>query len=163
MIRALALSFLLAACATSVRAEEDHLAPLAFLNGCWIGTFEGPQALHDERCFTTILNGHAVRDTHTVVGAGYGGETTYVWNAETQRIEVSYVANDGGLMLGRVEQGADGVLWMRDGRYVGADGRVLALRSRWERRGDGFAVISEQERDGAWAPLMTITYVRRAS
>lgn len=163
MIRALALSLALGACATSVRAEEDRLAPLGFLNGCWIGTFDGSQALQDERCYTTVLYGHMLRDTHTVVGAGYGGETTYVWNAETQRIEVSYVASDGGLMTGRVEQGADGVLWMHDGRYVGADGRVLALRSRWERRGDGFVVISEQQRDGAWAPLMTITYARRAN
>lgn len=159
-MRALLAAMALMACATPVRAE-DHLAPLAFLHGCWIGTFDGPQALRDERCFESTLNGHMLRDTHTVLGVGYGGETSYVWNAETQRIEVYYVANDGGLMTGRVERDADGVLWMREGRYVGADGGVQQLRSRWVRNGaDAFTVVTEREENGVWAPLMTIAYER---
>ncbi len=161
-MRALLAAIALAACATPALAE-DHLAPLAFLNGCWIGTFDGPQRAQDERCFTTILDGHAVRDEHTVIGAGYGGETTYVWNAQTERIEVSYISNDGGLMFGRIEQDADGVLWLRDGRYVGADGAVLTLRSHWERQGEGFAVVTEREEGGRWQPFMRISYVRRPS
>jgi hypothetical protein len=152
------LAIVLGACVSPARAE-DHLAPLAFLEGCWIGAFEG-QELQDRRCFAAILNGHAVRDTHTVLGVGYGGETTYVWNAQTQRIEVSYLANDGGLMSGSVALDADGVLRMSDGRYVGADGEVLMLRSHWRRSGEGFTVVTEQQRAGAWAPLMAITYVR---
>lgn len=159
LIRGVLCALALAAYATPARADEDHLAPLAFLNGCWDGTFDGPQHLRDERCFTTILNGHAVRDAHNVLGTGYGGETTYVWNAETQRIEVSYVANDGGLMTGRVEQGADGALVFLDSRYIGADGHILLLRSRWERQGEGFAVVTEEQLNGAWRPMMRISYV----
>lgn len=139
---------------------QERLAPLAFLHGCWIGTFEGPQQLRDERCFATTLDGHLLRDRHSVMGTGYHGETTYFWNAETQRIEVLYVANDGGLMTGRVvEEG--GSLWVRDAHYVGADGQVLSLRSRWQQEGaDAFVVVTEREENGAWSPFMRIAYER---
>lgn len=160
MMRALLLALTLFGCATPARAE-DALAPLAFLHGCWVGVFEGGQGLRDERCYAPVLEGRALRDVHTVVGAGYGGETTYVWNAETRRIEVSYIANDGGLMRGHVEADDAGVLWVRAARYVGADGRVQQLRSHWERAGaDAFTVVTEREENGAWAPLMRIAYRR---
>ncbi len=153
MIRAVVAALALAACATPAVAD-DHLAPLAFLNGCWIGAFDQPEGAQDERCYERDLNGYLLRDTHTVLGAGYGGETSYVWNGETQRIEVFYVANDGGFMTGHVvEEG--GVLWVRDGHYVGADGHVLNLRSHWERGADEtFVVVTEQEQNGVWAPMM---------
>lgn len=161
MIRALALALALVAspaCATT--PAEDRLAPLAFLEGCWTGTFEGA-ALRDERCYQRDLNGHVLRDVHTVVGAGYGGETLYAWNAETQRIEVMYYANDGGLMTGRVaEEG--GSLWVLDARYVSESG-VQHLRSRWVREGEGFAVETDRFEDGAWVRFMRIDYVRAPS
>lgn len=161
-MRAMIAALALAACATPV-AAEDRLAPLDFLGGCWIGTFEGPQALRDERCFERDLNGHRVHDTHTVVGVGYSGETSYVWNAETQRIELVYFANDGGQMTGRVvEEG--GQLWVQDGRYVGSDGAVQRLRSHWVRDGaDAFTVVTERDENGVWAPMMRIAYVRAPS
>jgi hypothetical protein len=81
-------------------------------------------------------------------------------NAETQRIEVSYFANDGGLMSGRVaEEG--GSLWVRDARYVGETG-VQNLRSRWVRAGDGFAVETDRLENGAWVRFMRIVYARAA-
>lgn len=159
MIRAMFIALALCACATPA-AAQDRLAPLAFLEGCWMGVFDGPGRQRDERCYVRDLNGRLLRDTHTVVGAGYGGVTSYVWNAEMQRIEVFYVANDGGLMTGHVaEEG--GVLGVRDARYVGADGHVLNLRSRWERTGaETFVVVTEREENGAWTPLMRISYER---
>lgn len=161
-MRGLLTALALALVATPAMAQE-RLAPLAFLDGCWVGVFDGPQAQRDERCFTTILNGNAVRDTHTVVGAGDSGDTTYYWNGETRRIEVSYVSNDGGLMTGRVAE-EEGVLWVRDARYIGADGQVLNLRSRWLREsGDAFVVETEREENGVWSPFMRISYRRALS
>lgn len=158
-MRALLLALALAACATPAQAQEDRLAPLAFLHGCWTGVFDGPGNARDDRCFEPALDGRVLRDRHTVVGVGYGGETLYAWNAETQRIEVSYFANDGGLMTGRVaEEG--GVLSVLDARYVSPRGDVQSLRSRWVRTASGFVTETEREEGGVWRPLMRITYVR---
>jgi hypothetical protein len=159
LIRALAAALALTACASAAVAEEEQLELLGFLHGCWIGTFEGAQELRDERCFQPMLGGRFLRDTHTVVGTGYGGETIYAWNAQAERIEATYYASDGGLMTGRVAAENDGFLWLRDGRYVGPDGRLQHLRSRWIRSGEGgFTVETEREEDGAWVMLMRITY-----
>ena len=162
VIRAICVALALIAapaCATET-AVVDRLAPLAFLEGCWVGTFEGA-ALRDERCFERGLNGHILRDRHEVVGAGYGGETIYAWNAEAQRIDVMYYANDGGVMTGRVaEEG--GVLSVLDARYVSESG-VQNLRSRWVRSGDGFAVETDRFESGAWVRFMRITYVRASA
>lgn len=161
MIRALCLAFALLAapaCATEAPAG-DRLAPLAFLEGCWVGTFEGA-TLRDERCFERALNGHILRDWHEVVGTRYGGETIYAWNAEAQRIDVTYYANDGGMMTGRVaEEG--GVLSVVDARYISESG-VQELRSRWVRSGDAFAVETDRFENGAWVRFMRITYTRTA-
>jgi hypothetical protein len=158
-MRALALSLMLAACATSARADEP-LAPLAFLQGCWAGSFDSPGGLQDERCFEPMQGGRFVRDTHTVVGTGYGGESIYAWNAELRRIEVSYFAADGGLMSGVVAEESDG-LWLREGRYVGPDGAIQSLRSHWIRNDlDGFTVETHRLEDGEWRQLMRIIYVR---
>ncbi|MBI1187223.1 MAG: hypothetical protein GC206_07820 [Alphaproteobacteria bacterium] len=139
---------------------ESHLDPLAFLHGCWNGAFAGVSALRDERCFTPMNNGAQVRDVHTVVGSSYGGETIYAWDGEQQRIVAIYYANDGGLMHASVRPTADG-LEFPDARHVGADGRVIQLRSRWTRLAeDRFRVISERMLDGAWAPFSDIEYVR---
>ena len=107
------------------------------------------------------MNGHILRDRHEVVGSGYGGETIYAWNAETQRIDVMYYANDGGVMSGRVaEEG--GVLSVLDARYI-SEGGVQLLRSRWVRSGDAFAVETDRFENGAWSRFMRIAYVRAAA
>ena len=160
-MRALLLAVLLSACATSARVE-DPLAPLAFMQGCWIGSFDSPDGLQDERCYQR--RDGQVRDRHTVLGTGYGGETTYVWNAQTQRIEVTYVATDGSRMTGVVRVEEDGQLWLRDGRHVGPDGAVQMLRSRWiPNPGGGFTVDTQREEGGVWRQFMRITYVRASA
>ncbi len=158
MIRALSLALALTACATPTQAE-DELAPLGFLRGCWVGSFDSPDGLTDERCFESMQGGRYLRDTHTVRGTGYGGEAIYAWNAERHRIEVTYFASDGGLMTGVVGVETDGLLLMRDGRYVGPDGAVQMLRSRWLRNeGGGFTVETEREENGEWRQMMRIIY-----
>ncbi|MEZ6023508.1 MAG: hypothetical protein R3C16_08910 [Hyphomonadaceae bacterium] len=161
-MRALIAALALAACATPAASQAPSpLAPLAFLEGCWVGVFDGPNPARDERCYAWMHEGRQLRDTHEVIGAGYRGETIYAWDADAQQIVATYFASDGGYMTGvAVEQG--GALIMRDGRYVGADGHVLALRSRWLRQGEGFVVETEQQREagGDWRPLMRITYMR---
>jgi hypothetical protein len=160
----LALKRLIAALALGALASAAHaqerLAPLATLEGCWLGSFSGPNQLQDERCFTPIAGGQQWRDVHEVVGVGYGGETIYAWDAAAQRIDVSYYANDGGLMRGYAVVSPEGIAFP-EARYVGANGGVQQLRSRWTLGGDGFEVVTERLEDGAWRELMRISYRRK--
>jgi hypothetical protein len=159
LIAALAL-----AAAPAAAQERYHLEDFnTIADGCYVGAFDNQPGLRDERCFERLFDGRVLRDRHTVLGTGYSGETFYAWNAETQRVEVMYYASDGGLMTGRVSEEPDGFLWLLDGRYVGADGNVQHLRSRWIMSGqDGFIVESDRLEDGAWVRFMRITYVSAA-
>jgi len=157
-MREMLLAVLLSACATSAR-DEDPLAPLAFMEGCWIGSFDSPDGLQDERCYER--RDDQIRDRHTVLGTGYGGETTYAWNAQRQRIEATYLASDGSRMTGVVRVEDNGQLWLRDGRHVSPDGSVQVLRSRWISTPDGgFTVETQRQENGEWRQFMRIIYVR---
>lgn len=158
-MRALALSLLLAACATSARAD-DQMAPLAPLVGCWRGAFEGNGEIHDERCFEPMLQGRYVRDTHFVRPTTYGGETIYFTDAQRGGLAFTYYASDGGMSSGTV-RAEEGALVFDAHIYVGADGAAQHLRSRWTIQApDVFVVMSEREVDGAWQPWGRITYTR---
>jgi hypothetical protein len=158
-MRAMVLALAVAACATSVRAEPLQDALRRF-DGCWTGAFAGDGNLRDDRCFTRLNSGVQWQDVHTVAGTGYGGVTIYAWDAELRRIDVTYYASDGALMRGYAIAAADG-LSIPDARYVGADGAVQHLRSRWRVLDeDHFEVISEREQGGVWSELMRITYAR---
>jgi hypothetical protein len=159
MMRALWLSLVLAACATSARAD-DAMAPFAPLIGCWRGAFDGNATIYDERCFEPMLGGRYVRDTHAVRPGDYAGETIYFANTPSGAVAFRYFASDGGGSAGvmRTEEGA---LVFDAHEYVGADGARLRMRSRWTvQDADHFVIVSEVERDGAWAPWGRIAYTR---
>ncbi|GAM99590.1 hypothetical protein U91I_03244 [alpha proteobacterium U9-1i] len=160
-MRALLAALALAGCASVARADEP-LAAMAFFEGCWVGAFEGAGELRDARCFSPMQGGKQWRDTHEVVGTGYGGETIYAWDADAGRIDIAYYANDGGLMRGAATSNAAG-FDVSDARYVGADGSVQRLRSRYVRTTQGFETITEREEGGVWRPFMRIAYTRRAA
>lgn len=157
-MRALLLALLLTACATSARAEPLRDALQAF-DGCWTGAFAGSER-RDIRCLTQLNAGQQWKDEHTVEGAGYGGMSIYAWDPELQRIDLTYYASDGALMRGYAVAQPDGLLFP-DARYIGADGVVQHLRSRWRITGaDAFEAVTEREQGGVWSELMRITYVR---
>lgn len=157
MIRGVVAAVALAAFAVPAQAQTP-LQAMAFLEGCWVGSFEGAD-LRDERCFTPMHGGNQWRDVHEVVGTGYGGETIYAWDAEAGQIVATYYASDGALMRGVVTT-EEGVLVMRDGRYVSPSGEVQHLRSRWIRQGDGFVTETERLEEGGWRPFMRIVFER---
>ena len=158
-MRALFAALALAGCAGVARASEP-LAALAFFEGCWVGAFEGSE-IRDERCFTPMQGGQQWRDTHNVVGTGYGGETIYAWDAAERHLDIAYYANDGGLMRGAGVLTADG-FELPEARYVGADGGVQNLRTRYVRTAEGFEAITERMHGGVWQPFMRIAYTRSA-
>lgn len=143
-------------------AEENPLAPLDFLQGCWRGTFAGAPAMGDVHCFAPMLGGRFVRDTHAVYGAPapYAGETVYAFDNNARRIVFSYYASDGATSQGYVEATAEGLRFPVD-RYVGADGGVLIMRTRWVREGaDRYTAITEEQNGSAWRESMRLNFVR---
>lgn len=164
-MRALIVALALAACAAPARAEggtQDAMAVLAPLMGCWRGAFESNAEIHDERCFEPMLGGRYVRDTHFVRPTAYSGETIYFADAATGTLAFIYFASDGGISRGGV-RAEEGALVFDDQTYVGADGRVLRMRSRWTiESADRFVASTEVERDGAWRPWGRITYCASA-
>lgn len=161
MMRAFLMALALAACASPARAQ-NQLDAFQALEGCWTGVFAGNAELRDSRCFMQVNFGRQWRDVHTVEGTGYGGVTMYAWDAELRRIDVVYYASDGALMRGYAVA-ENGGLTFPEARYIGADGQVQQLRSRWRFTGDAaFEVVSERFQDGAWIELMRINYARPA-
>lgn len=158
-MRAPLLALLVAACATSARAE-DAMAPFAPLIGCWRGAFEGNDAIHDERCFEPMFGGRYVRDRHFVRPSDYAGESIYSVNAGRGTSAFTYYASDGGMSSGRWHA-EEGALVFDAHTYVGADGETLQMRSRWVFDGaDRYVATTEVERDGAWQPWGRIAYTR---
>jgi hypothetical protein len=157
-MRALLLALMLVACATPVQPPRavDAMAPLM---GCWRGAFEGQAAIHDERCFEALGDGHVV-DTHAVRPTEYAGETTYHYDDAAHQIVFAYAANDGGRSNGAMHV-IDGGFDFPPHTYRGPDGVEQRLRSRWVLEdGDRFVTVSEREEGGVWRPLMRITYER---
>lgn len=162
-MRAILLACVLAlAGVLPARAEDNPLAPFAFLHGCWRGAFQGQAGVTDEHCFAPMLDGRFLRDAHVVRGApeAYSGESIYAFDPETRRVVFSYYASDGGMSRGVAEVAADGFRFPAD-RYVGADGRVLNLREHWIRRGaDAYDAITEVESNGEWREMMRVSFQR---
>ncbi len=158
---ALAAALLAALPAAAAPEANNPLQPLAFLAGhCYKGAIGKDM---DEHCFSWSVGGKALRDVHTVRGAGhpdYVGETTYYWDSAAKRIEYLYVENDGGIMRGSVET-ADGAIVFPDGKFV-EGGQTLTLRVRWTLEGDGYEAWSEMQANGAWTTMFKVKMARSA-
>jgi hypothetical protein len=162
LIRSLLLSLLLAACATSVRAQEA-MAPFAPLIGCWRGAFEGNADIRDERCFEPMLDGRFVRDVHHVRPTSYSGETIYFADAQAGGFGFTYYAGNGGLARG-VARAVEGGFVFDPHTFVDTEGDEQRLRSTWRFEGpDRLVAVSEREQDGEWRPWGRITYTRAAN
>jgi hypothetical protein len=152
---------LLAAAAPDCEAAAGPLRPLGFLAGhCYKGTIAERNDT-DEHCFQWIYEGQALRDVHTVRGAGhpdYIGETTYYWDSAAKRIEYLYVENLGGVMRGTVEPG-EGAIFFPATTYV-AGGEVMTLRVRWTLQKDGYEAWSEMQDKDAWKTMFKVKMVK---
>ncbi len=159
-MRAMLLALTLVACATPAQPPRasDAMAPLM---GCWRGAFEGQAAIHDERCFEALGDGHVV-DTHAVQPTEYAGESTYHYDEAAHQFVFAYAANDGGRINGTMLVEGSAFVFPPH-TYIGADGAQQHLRARWTLENqDRFVATSEREEGGVWRPFMHITYEREA-
>jgi hypothetical protein len=135
-------------------AAPDPYQPLAFLVGhCWKGSFQDGAAT-DEHCFSWIYGGKFVRDEHIVQRAGRPdgfGESIYLWDASSQRLEYLYIESDGGFSRGTL-QGEGGQLVFPPTSYVDK-GKTQTYRSRWQPAGaDAYDVVTEFQVEDRWVP-----------
>ncbi len=164
MKRALAfLALTLAFVAGPARAGDTPLVQMHFFEGCWRGAFANQPGVTDERCFSPMLGGTYMRDTHTVRGSAqaYAGESIYYHDAQAHRLAYTYYAADGAISRGLLEPDGQGGLVFEPGAYVDANGSTLTLRATWRTHGaDRYTAETEVQENGRWRPLMRIDYVR---
>ncbi|MGH8849384.1 MAG: hypothetical protein ACREYD_00165 [Casimicrobiaceae bacterium] len=157
-----ALAALITAASLANAAPAEGLKPMAFLAGhCWKGEFAGSKQT-DEHCFAWLLDGRALRDTHTVRSPerpDYVGETTYYWNPAAKRVEWLYIENRGGISRGTVESAA-GALVFPPTEFVG-DGQTMTYRIRWTPVDDNaYEAWSEAKTDHGWSTMFKLTMKR---
>lgn len=150
-----------AASAAPALAPAPELQPLAFLVGsCWRASFPGGQAT-DTHCYTAMLGGRYIRDTHVVAGGPpYSGESIYRWDPQTRSIRYDYYASDGGYSSGSAVATATGIDFPDD-RYVGGDGAAMTIRTVQTGGADGYTrVSSARQPDGSWREMFTLRFTR---
>jgi len=145
------LVLLLMSSAAVQAAPAEALKPMAFLAGhCWKGEFpDGKQT--DEHCFSWILNGHALRDVHTVRTPGkpdYVGETVYHYDSAAKVVSYLYVENDGGFSRGTMKPTATG-LEFPEAQYINGS-MVLPYRVQWTVNTNSYEAFSEMYVKDKW-------------
>ncbi|RZT04017.1 hypothetical protein SAMN05216319_4206 [Duganella sp. CF402] len=149
-MRPLLVLFLLSSTAVQA-APAEALKPMAFLAGhCWKGEFpDGKQT--DEHCFSWILNGHALRDVHTVRTPGkpdYVGEAIYHYDSAAKVVSYLYVENDGGFSRGTMKPTATG-LEFPEAQYINGS-MVLPYRVQWTVNANSYEAFSEMYVKEKW-------------
>lgn len=149
-MRPLFLLFLLSSTAVQA-APAEALKPMAFLAGhCWKGEFPGGKQT-DEHCFSWALDGHALRDVHTVRAPGkpdYVGETLYYYDPAAKVVSYLYVENSGGFSRGTMKPSAKG-LDFPETHYI-AEGLTLPYRVQWTVGADSYEAFSEMYVKDKW-------------
>jgi len=145
------LLLLLSSAASAHAAPAEALKPMAFLAGhCWKGEFPGSKQT-DEHCFSWVLDGHALRDVHTVRTPGkpdYVGETIYYYDAAAKVVSYLYVENGGGHSRGTMKPTSTGFEFPQTD-YI-AEGITLPYRVRWTVAADSYEAFSEMVVKDKW-------------
>jgi hypothetical protein len=159
-----ALGTALSVSPAAVRSETAAaLRPMAFLAGhCWKGSFANGRQT-DEHCFAWLLDGQALRDTHTVRTPGqpdYVGDTTYYVDPATRRVNFVYVENHGGISRGSMVS-EPGALVFPDAEYLDGDG-PMTYRARWTPQGDdAYEAWSEAKEKDGWKTMFRMVLRRQ--
>jgi hypothetical protein len=146
-------------------ATEPPLAPLASLiGGLWVGDLppDGKMPMKIELRFAWAENKQAVRfDSAFVQGDKRSPYTSgmYVWSPAKGKIGIIYTDFSGSLTEGTITP--EGGVLVNDLLVSHPDGKIDAVRVRLTKVGpDEFTNEIFVQKDGAWAPFVTVRYVR---
>jgi len=148
-------------------APESPLAPLASLvGGVWVGDVPVPKdaaPLKLEARFAWTENRQGVSfDSVFVRGDKRTPYTSglYAWDGGRGKIVIFYVNNDGDLTEGVITPD-HGALW-NDLKVTESGGKAYPVQVRLTKAGaDAFTNEIFLQKDGAWAPFVTVRYERQ--
>jgi hypothetical protein len=140
---------------------NPHLEPLRPLLGkTWKGVFDGSKPdkpTVDIARWERALNGQAVRLFHSINQGVYGGETLFIWNEKSQKIEFFYFTTANYMTTGTLE--------VRNGKIdthetvKGDASGITEVRATTEiLPGNKFHVKAEYLKNGEWALGHEVTY-----
>jgi len=141
---------------------NPHLLPFKpYLNRTWKGTFaqEPGQALvTDISRWERILNGQAIRMTHSVDEGVYGGETILFWDQARETLVYYYFTTAGFFTHGTMSFNGD--KWVAHEMVENNANGITEVRSTSEFLPDGtMQSVAEFLQNGQWVPGHTIRYV----
>ena len=132
---------MIAALLLGLAAASDHGPDFnRFVGACWTAAFSATTT--DRHCFTRVIGGTHVRDTHEVSEGGrvvYSGETTY--SLDGDGVVFTYLNSLGGVGRGVVTQAGEKL------RFIGSmraspDKPEQKIDSEWKMTADGYDVRS---------------------
>jgi len=167
LLGVLILSLTARAADAPVAPPGSPLAPLASLvGGLWIGAVpvpEGRPPLKIELQFTWTENHQAIRFDSAFVGNAKRKPYTsglYAWDGTKGKLVIFYVDNQGDLTEGTIR--SEGATLVNELTLTEPNGKTNPLQVRLTMVGtDVFTNEIFLMKDGAWAPFVTVKYVRQ--
>lgn len=112
----------------------------------------------DVQHWERILNGKALRITHSINDGEYGGEVIYFWDSSKESLVYYYFTTAGFHTQGTAVVNGDGS-WTAHEFVEGSSGGITEARSSGEVRDDGsLATRAEYRIDGEWKPGRSALY-----
>jgi len=148
-------------------AASSPLAPLeSLVGGVWVATVPMPKdqvPLQIETRYVWADNHQAIRFGSTFLRGGKRLPYTdgfYAWNAEKRKIAIFYTDSGGGLVEGLITP--EGEVLLNELVSTTADGGKLQIQARVTKDGpDAYTNAIFMQKDGGWAPFVTVRYERR--
>jgi len=141
---------------------NEHLTAFKpYLNKTWKGTFVGEPGqppMVDISRWERILNGQAIRMTHSVNNGIYGGETILFWDKSQKSLVYYYFTTAGFFTQGTMTM--DGKKWTSHEYVTNNANGITEVRSTSEFLAHGsMHTVAEFLQHGKWVPGHTIDYV----
>ena len=165
--------------ATSTQASKNetvvvrkNIAPFAsqlakfepYLGG-WTASFNvqpGQAPVNDVTLFEKVLNGKALKTTHSINDGMYGGESYIFWNNTTQRLEFHYFTTADFITTGYLEFVSDNEFVAYEdvtGKSQVAQG-ITKVKSSSKLLGETMTVSTSYLKNGEWTTPETRVYRR---
>lgn len=142
----------------SLHPQLEKLRPL--IGKTWRGEFKNStpeRPVVDISRWERVLNGQAIRVTHSINNGEYGGETVIFWSEEKKSLAYHYVTTAGFQTSGTMS--VYGTKFTSIEKVSGSSGGITEVRATGEIRSDGTLYIrSEYLKDGQWVPGRETTY-----
>ena len=144
--------------AEQLSAFENYL-------GGWTATFDTPPdqpKVVDVTLFEKVLNGKALRTTHSINDGAYGGESYVFWNNQTKRLEFHYFTTADFITTGWMEfETPTKFVAYEDvtGESQVSQG-ITKVRSISELAGDSMTVSTSYLKNGEWTKPQMRKYSR---